>query len=116
MMRKFFIFCLILTTIAVQAVGPKIPYILTWTPSPSPDVTGYYFYWRGTNEVYSDARRLAVSTNSYTGYDLRVLGLPKTVYVVMMTATNLALAESDPSADFVWNYTNPSRVTSVSVR
>jgi hypothetical protein len=114
-MNKHIIALLCAITVQVLAVGPKFPYILTWVPSPTPDVTGYYFYWRATNDVYADARRVAVPTNGFTGMDLRVLGLPKSVYAVAMTATN-ATAESELSDEFIWYYTNPARPSTVYIR
>lgn len=97
------------------AVGPKIPCILTFTPSPTPDVTGYWFYWRATNGIYSDAQRWQIPASGQSGYDLRVIGLAKGDYYTMMTATN-ATAESDPSVEFFWHYSNPNRPNSILIQ
>lgn len=113
-MKRLFFIALLLTT-TVFAVGPKIPYWLTFTPSPSPGVTGYWLYWRTPSGVYSDTQRLALPTNSYAGFDLRVLGLAKGTYIISGTATN-ATSESDLSAEAVWDYTNPNKPSNLSVQ
>ena len=92
--------------LAVQAIGPRVPRILTWQPSSSPDATGYCVYWRTNNGNYSDTQRIGVGTNQPV--DLLVFGLPRGTYFVMMTATN-ATSESDPSVEVLWNYLNPNR-------
>lgn len=101
---KLLIPMLALLALPILSVGPKVPCLLSWTPSPTSDVTGYYFYWRITNAPYVDSQRYAVTTNQPV--DLRILALPKGLYYVMMTATN-AYGESDPSPDAVWYYNNP---------
>lgn len=115
-MRRFLLFLtVLLTALIVEAVGPKVPHLLWWTPSPSPDVTGYWFYWRATNGIYMDAQRWAISTNAQ-GYDLNVLGLAKGDYYVAMSATNSYGAESDLSTpDFFWHYANPQKPSNTSV-
>lgn len=118
MKRAFTLLSLLAVINIVSAVGPKIPCILTWTPNPPAEqVTGYWFYWRGsTNTPYSDAQRVAVPSAAFNvGYDLRVLGLPKGAYYVVMTATN-AYGESDPSDEFCWRYENPNKPSNVNVR
>lgn len=114
-MRRFLLFLtVLLTALIVQAVGPKVPHLLWWTPSPSPDVGGYWFYWRATNGVYVDTQRWAIATNAQ-GYDLNVLGLSRGDYFVAMSATN-SYGESDLSTpDFLWHYKNPVKAADVTV-
>lgn len=114
-MKRILILAVFIPTM-VFAVGPKIPFILTWTPSPSPDVTGYWFYVRATNGVYTDTMRWPVGTGEQ-GKDLRTLGLAKGDYYVAMSATNAVGAESDLSApDFLWRYSNPNKPSNVNVQ
>lgn len=114
-MKRLLSILALAATVTVFAVGPKVPCILTFDPSPSLDVTGYWFYWRTTNGVYSDVARYAIGTNNVP-IDLRVLGLPKGRYYVMMTATNLARAESDPTPDVLWDYQNPNKPTNLQIQ
>ena len=94
--------------LAVEAVGPKIPCILTFTPSPSSEVTGYWFYWRSTNSPYVDTQRFPIPLTGTSGFDLRVIGIARGQYYTAMSATN-ATAESDLSPDYFWNYQNPNK-------
>lgn len=104
---------LILVTVA-QAVGPKIPCMLTWTASPSQGVLGYWFYWRATNSIgYIDTQRWPVATNA-APFDLRVIGLPKGTYWITMSATNFE-SESDLAQEVMWNYTNPNKPTNLQI-
>jgi len=106
----------LLTAATVLAIGPKIPCILTWTPSPSSDASGYWLYWRMPTGNYSDSQRKPLSTNSFSGFDMTVWGFSKGDYVIMMTATNLSGMESDPSVEVLWHYWNPSKPTNVVIR
>lgn len=127
MKRLLFLSAIFASTLAVFGVGPKIPCWLQWDPSPSPDVTGYFFYWRTTNGVYADTQRIPL-TMAQQPYDLRVLNLAKGDYFVMMTATNTVVSgtnlvtgekiyqESDPSSDFLWRYSNPNKPGDLSIQ
>lgn len=99
----------LLIALPVFAVGPKIKYhILTWTPSPSAGVTGYWVYWRAPSSHYSDANRLGVSTNSNT-LDLMPLGFTNGIYVFAMSSTNAAGNESALSNEAIWNSELPTK-------
>ena len=100
-------------TFTALAVGPQIPCILTWTDSTTAGVTGYWVYWRLPTGGYLNTQRIGV-TSAQKPYDLRVLGLAKGQYYVMMTATN-AQSESDPSLEVFWNYQNPNKPTSLTI-
>lgn len=114
-MKKLLILAVVIIgAVMAHAVGPKIPCILIFTPSPSPGVTGYWLYWRATNEVYSDTQRWAMPTNAASGYDLRVLGLAKNTYWLAASATN-ATAESDLSAECAWLYLQLNRPSNLTV-
>lgn len=105
----------LLTTSLVFAVGPKIPCILTFTPSPSPGVTGYWLYWRTTNGVYVDTQRWAMPTNAGSGYDLRVLGLPKGQYFIAASATNATQESVLSTPDCFWDFTSPNGPAALTV-
>jgi hypothetical protein len=93
--------------VPVYAVGPKIRYrILTWTPSPSPTVSGYWLYWRTGTTVFSDANRYPVSTNGNT-FDLMTLALTPGTYAFAMSSTNLVGDESALSNEAQWNSVLP---------
>lgn len=103
----FTILILIALTVSVFAVGPRIKYrILSWTPSPSPTVSGYWLYWRTGTTQFSDANRYPVSTNGNT-LDLFTLNLSPGVYSFAMSATNLVGDESALSNEAVWNSVLP---------
>lgn len=110
------IVAILFTAMSVLAVGPKIQCILTFTPSPSPDASGYWFYWRSATGTYADVQRKAVGTNDFVGFDLRTIGLSKGEYIVMMTATNLAGMESDPSVEVPWHYVNPGKPSNLVIK
>ncbi len=113
-MKKKLVSLLILTCTLCFAVGPKIPCILTFSPSPDPSVSGYWFYWRATNGVYNNTQRWPMMTNAATGFDLRVIGLAKGMYYAAASATN-ATTESDLSTDVLWNYQNPGKPTNLQI-
>jgi hypothetical protein len=113
-MKRLLSFSAILLAVTTFAVGPKIPCILTFTPSPDASVTGYFFYYRTTNTVYTNTQRWSMPTNAATGFDLRVLGLPKGIYYVSASATN-ATTESDLSAEIQWTYQNPNKPTALQI-
>lgn len=102
---------LLLSVLPVLAIGPKIPHLLYWTPAtpvPADNIeTGYWVYWRTPAGLYDDARRVAVSTNQ--PYDLSVLGLPKGVYWLAMSSTNLEGGESGVDHQTLWRYLNPNQ-------
>jgi hypothetical protein len=100
------------------AVGPKVPCILTWTPNPPAEqVSGYLVYWKSsTNVAWTDAQRWPLSTNAFTGFDLRVLGLPQGDYVVGMSATNIQGGEGPLSDPIDWHYHNPNKPGSVAIK
>lgn len=113
-MRKLAPILTLAFTFAALAVGPKIPCILTFAPS-SPEATGYYMYWRSsTNVPYTDQQRWAMPTNAATGYDLRIIGLPKGVYLISVSATN-ADTESDLATEIQWRYQNPNKPGNLAV-
>lgn len=111
MKRTFALLCLLTAALIVQAVGPKIPCMLSCDPPiPGENVTGAFFYWRlpgATNFV--DTQRIAIPLTALP-FDLRILGLPKGDYVAAMTWTN-AWGESDLSDTIVWHYSNPNKPT-----
>lgn len=106
---------LVLIAAPALAVGPKLPRILTFTPSPSVGVTGYWLYWRVLTGTYNDTNRRALSTNAWSGFDLSALGLPKGQYWLAGSATNAAAAESDLSVEAFWDYNNPNRPSNLEV-
>lgn len=107
---------ILFTAVSVLAVGPKMACILTFTPSTSPDASGYWFYWRSLTGTYGDTQRRQIGTNDFSGFDLRVIGLPKGEYMAMMTATNLAGMESDPSVEIPWHYVNPNKPSNLIIK
>lgn len=107
MKRLTAILTLTALTVSAFAVGPKIRYrILTWTPSPSAGVTGYWLYWRTGTTMFSDANRWGISTNG-TNFDLMILALQPGVYSFAMSSTNLVGDESALSNEAVWNSVLP---------
>lgn len=93
--------------IPVYAVGPKIRYrILTWTPSPSPTVSGYFLYWRTGTTTFNDVNRHPISTNG-TAFDLITLALAPGTYAFAMSSTNLVGDESALSNEAQWNSVLP---------
>lgn len=97
----------------VQAVGPKFPCLLWWTPSPSVGVTGYWFYWRSSTETYSNDRRWPIPTNG-APFNLTIIGLPKGEYFCTMSATN-EWSESDLAVEIPWYYNNPNKPTDIKI-
>ena len=112
--KKIIVALFALGMTATQAVGPKIPYRLTWTPSPSPDVTGYFLYWRTGTQTYMDTQRIGIATNA-APFDLRVLNLQKGDYYISMSATN-ATSESPLSVECLWHYSTPYQPSQVFVQ
>jgi hypothetical protein len=110
-MKKLFFIALFTTVNIVLAVGPKVPCILFFTPNPpNEQVTGYWFYWN-TGTVQLDTQRLALSTNAWSGFDLRVLGLPQGDYNYWVSATNFNGGEG--AADMLpWHFHTPSKTGS----
>lgn len=111
-MKKLITLAVFALCLAAEAVGPRIPCYLVWTPQS--DADGFWFYWRAVGGTYTDAQRIPIGTNQQN-FDLRTLGLAQGIYIIMMTATNKAGAESDPSDNFTWVYQNPNKPTNVSV-
>jgi hypothetical protein len=107
-------FLILLTAATAFAVGPKVPCILSWSPVVGAD--GYYFYWWATNGAANDQQKLALSTNSFTSFDLRVLGLAQNDYNTGMTTTNISGAESVLSDLQVWHFHNPNKPGLVTIK
>lgn len=116
MRTKLFILFTLFLIIATQAVGPKWgKRILSWTPSPSYGVTGYYLYWRTTNSVFVDTQRFGITTNTTT-FDLVTLNLPPEIYSLAMSATNAAGNESGLSMEAVWDATLPEKPGNIKIQ
>ena len=107
--------CATALCLSTLGVGPKFPALLTFTPSPSAGVTGYWLYVRTSSGTYSDSLRWPMSTNAYSGFDLRTLGMQKGQYYVSASATN-ATSESDLSVEVLWDYTNPNKPTNLQIQ
>lgn len=113
-MRKLSPILTLAFTFAALAVGPKVPCILTFAPSPDASVQGYWLYFRSTSGSYNDQQRWAMPTNAATGYDLRTIGLPKGIYWISASATN-ADTESDLATEIQWRYQNPNKPGNLAV-
>ena len=107
---KLLLASVLLAVSTANAVGPKIPWLLKFTPSDSIGVTGYWLYWRSPAGSYNDEQRVSMSVNAYQGFDLRTLGLPKGVYFVSASATN-EMTESELSVETKWSFQNPNKPT-----
>jgi hypothetical protein len=107
-MKSKITFLALFISATVFAIGPKVPSILSFTLNPaSEQVTGYWFYW-AVGTVPVDTQRIAVSTNSFAAFDLRVLNLPQGDYNYWLTATNINGGES--GADMLpWHFHNPNK-------
>lgn len=98
-------FLMLAVALPCLAMGPKLnKFTLSWTPSPSPTVSGYWLYYGTTSGVYTG--QVAVGTNTTT-FDLRTLPLPPAVYFLTMTATN-DTSESGPANEISWDSRFPS--------
>lgn len=116
---------LVLSLLALNtfALGPRIQYHwITWKPSPSAGVTGYWLYYRTSTNAYSDANRFAASTNltllsgtNVLALDLFTLPLPPTNYTFAMSATNLVGDESPLSNEATWNSAYPEKPVITSI-
>lgn len=113
--RIILLLLILSVSMIVRAVGPKFPSVLTFVPSTSPGVTGYWLYWRTPAGNYVDTQRWPLSTNAASGFDLRVLGLPKGQYFISGSATN-ATSESDLATEALWDFTNPNKPTNLQVQ
>ena len=95
-------------------MGPLIAkHKATWTApktntdgSTLKDLVGYFIYWRGPNEAFSDSRRKDVG--NVTSYDLSKLNLPAGKYYVCVSAYDVSGNESECSLEANFDAAIPS--------
>lgn len=113
-MKTTRLLALALLALLTAAPGPRIHYhILSFTPSPSVGVTGYWVYWRAATNAFTDAQRFAVATNQSAPntitFDLMSAPIPVGSWVLAAAATNALGDESGLSNEASWSSSTPTK-------
>lgn len=106
----------ILTSISLFALGPKVDKAkAVWDANTEVDLAGYYLYWKSFGGAYSDSSRTTNSVSPTPNFNLNTLSLAPGVYIIAVSAFNIAGNESGLSNEVNWTNRIPASVNNVRI-